>query len=97
MQPCGTHRLIGLLTEVAGQAGTLQPFQPDFIPNLNVLDKVAFCNDNASTFMATNEWERFGGQWPVTVGSMQVSVADTYLVFSIKNEYITMSKLYQST
>jgi len=54
VQPCGTHRLVALLTEAAGQAGTLQPFQPDFIPNLNVLDKIALCNDNTSTFMTTN-------------------------------------------
>lgn len=97
MQPCGTHRLVGLLTEAAGQAGTLQPFQPDFIPNLNVLDKIALCDDNTSAFMAANERERFGGQWPVAVGSMQVGVADTCLGFSIKNECITASKLYQST
>jgi hypothetical protein len=78
-----------LLAEVASQTGILQPLQPYMIPNLNILDKVALCNDNASTFMATNEWE-LPDQWPITIDCVQVCVADTCLVFSFKNEYITM-------
>lgn len=50
------------------------------IPNLNILDKVALCNDNASTFVATDEW-KLPIQGPVTVDCVQVGVADTLLDF----------------
>ena len=54
------------------------------IADLNILDKTALCNDNTSTFVATNEWE-LGGKWPVTVDCVQVGMADTCFWFQFQD------------
>jgi hypothetical protein len=43
------------LTEVTGQAGTVQPFDTSVITNLDVIDEIAFGDNDTGTFMATNE------------------------------------------
>jgi hypothetical protein len=46
------------------------------ITNLNVLDEFTSGYDDTSTFVSTDQRE-FCCQWPVTVDSVEISVADT--------------------
>jgi hypothetical protein len=43
------------LTEVTGQAGTVQPFDTSVVTNLNVVDELTFGDNDTGAFMATNE------------------------------------------
>jgi hypothetical protein len=43
------------LAEVAGKAGSIEPFHTSVVTNLNVVDEVALGNDNTGTFVASDE------------------------------------------
>ena len=51
----GAQRLIGLLAEVAGEAGPVEPFDAGVVADFNVLDEVAFGDDDAGAFVAADE------------------------------------------
>lgn len=46
---------------------------------LPVLHKVALCNNDTSTFVATNQ-RKLGRQWPITVHGVEVSVTNTRIL-----------------
>lgn len=46
------------------------------ILHLDILDEVTLGNNNAGTFVATNQW-KLGWEWPVAVDGVQISVAHT--------------------
>jgi hypothetical protein len=54
------------------------------VTNLDVLDQLSSCNDNTGTLVATNK-RQLGGQWPVTVHGVQISVAHTGVLDVDKN------------
>ena len=70
-----TYGLVGLLAEVAGQARAVDPLDADVVAELDVLDEVAFRDDDARAFVPAHERE-LGGQRPVAVYRVQVRVAD---------------------
>jgi hypothetical protein len=51
----GAQRLVGLLAEVTGEAGAVEPFDAGVVADFNVLDEVAFGDDDAGTFVAAYE------------------------------------------
>lgn len=58
------------------RGGVLAYLHTRVIANFDVTDKLSSGNDNTSTLVSTDKWE-FGGQWPVTVDGVEISVADT--------------------
>ena len=46
------------------------------VTNLNVGDLVTPCHHNTGTLVTTNEW-KLGREWPVSVHSVKIGVADT--------------------
>lgn len=53
----GAQRLVGCLAEVAGQAGTVQPFDTSMVTNLDIGDEVTNSYNYTGTFVATDEGE----------------------------------------
>jgi hypothetical protein len=46
------------------------------VTDLDVFNERSECNDDTGTFVSTDKW-KLGGQWPVTVHGVEISVADT--------------------
>lgn len=65
---------MNLLTDFAGLYKTY--FDTSMVTNLNILYEFTPCYDNTSAFVSTDQWE-LCWQWPVTVDSVEISVADT--------------------
>jgi hypothetical protein len=51
----GAQGLIWLLTEVASEAGSVDPLDTSMVANLDVSDKVALCNDYTGTLVTTDK------------------------------------------
>jgi hypothetical protein len=49
------ERLVGLLTEVTGKTGSVDPLDTSIVANLNVLDKLTASNDNTGTLVTTDK------------------------------------------
>jgi len=62
----GAQRLVGRLAEVAGEARAVEPFYPRVVADVDVVDEIAFGDDDACAFVAADEGE-LGGQRPVSV------------------------------
>jgi hypothetical protein len=56
-QRLGAERLVGLLAEAAGKAGPVEPLDTRVVADFNVVDKVAFCDYDASALVAADERE----------------------------------------
>lgn len=53
----GAQRLVGLLAEVAGKAGSVEPLYTDMVAELDVINKVAAGDNYTSTFVAADKGE----------------------------------------
>jgi len=53
----GAERLVGLLAETAGEAGSVEPFDTCVVADFNVIDQIAFRNYDARTLVAADERE----------------------------------------
>jgi hypothetical protein len=65
----GTQRLVGLLAEVAGEAGSVEPFDTGVVTDFDVVDKLANSDDDTCAFVASNEGE-LGGLEALLVPSL---------------------------
>jgi len=80
----GAVGLSTLEAEFAAQARAIQPFNASIVTNLKVGDILALGNNDASAFVATDK-RKLGVKGPVTVVSVEVSVADTRVLDVDKN------------
>jgi len=71
----GAEGFVRLLAKAALKTGAVNPLYTGVITNLNILDKLTLSNYHAGTFMTANE-RQLGIEWPITVNSMEISVAD---------------------
>ena len=46
------------------------------VANLNVLNEITLCHNDTGTLMSSNQ-RKLGGEWPVSVHGVKISVADT--------------------
>jgi hypothetical protein len=48
--------LIGLLTEITRQTGSIDPFNAGVVANFNIFNELSTSYNNASALMATDQW-----------------------------------------
>ena len=65
-----------MLAECTIEARTIEPLYAGVVANFDVLDEGTSCDDDTSTFVSTHE-RKLGRQWPITVYSVEICVADT--------------------
>jgi hypothetical protein len=61
-----------LLAEIAGEAGSVEPFDTGMVTNFDVLDELADGDDDTGTFVASNEGQ-LGGLESLLVSSLCVA------------------------
>lgn len=71
------HRFVRLLAEITVQTSSIDPLHTGMVTDLEIItNKRALGNDDASTFVATNE-RQLSRNGPVTINSVEICVAHT--------------------